>query len=60
MKKILERLGIKGSKRDEFADFFERTSSRDQKKVFKEVVKKVNADQKLVVERYNKKVSMQN
>lgn len=38
--------------RDDFADFFLRASSADQKKVFKRVIRKANQDQKKYLERY--------
>lgn len=60
MKEILKYFRLKTEKKDAFADFFGKTSSRDQKKVFKEVVKKVNTDQRLIVEKYNKKALVRN
>jgi hypothetical protein len=42
----------KGQDHDDFADFFLRTSSADQKKVFKRVIRKANQDQKKYLVRY--------
>ncbi len=42
----------KKQERDDFADFFLRASSAEQKKVFKRVIRKANHDQKKYLEAY--------
>ncbi len=42
--------------RDDFADFFLRASSSEQKKLFKRVIRKANHDQKKYLEAYEASV----
>ena len=51
---ILNRFFKEKYKKNDFSSFFNDASSREKKKLFKEVVRKANEDQKTLVEEYKK------
>lgn len=55
MSLIKKMLGIPAAKpMTEFSDFFMNASAREKKKVWAEVIRKANKDQRELIERYNK------
>ena len=55
MKTLLNKLFSKDAKGGDFSAFFNSASSREKKRLFKEVIKKANEDQRALVEGYKRR-----
>jgi len=59
MKALFNKLFSKGNKKTEkndFSAFFRDAKSKEKKRVIMEIVRKSNADQREIIEKYNKKL----